>query len=56
MNIMDADIVPFGIIDNGIDDPFLERDKNKDIWIADRSRSYVFDNLEWDILSNKHRL
>jgi len=57
LNIMDSDVVPFGIIDNGIDDPFDDgRDANGDKWVTDRERIYVFDNIEWDTLTNKHRL
>lgn len=59
LNIMDQDIVPFGIIDDGLDDPFDKEDEMRDIkekWVNGRSNRYVFDNLEWDILSNKHKL
>jgi hypothetical protein len=57
MNIMDQDIVPFGVIDNGIDDPFdREKDANGDIWVAERKAMYPFDQMEWDILSNKYKL
>jgi hypothetical protein len=56
-NIMDRDLVPFGIISNGLNDPMGERDKNGDLWIEDRKRTYCFDNdLDWDMLSNKWRL
>lgn len=57
MNVMDSDIVPFGVIDNGLNDPFEnERDAAGDLWVADRERVYTFDNIEFDILSNKWRL
>jgi hypothetical protein len=59
LNIMDQDIVPFGIIDDGLDDPFDKEEEMRDIkerWVNGRSNRYVFDNLEWDILSNKHKL
>ena len=48
LNIIDNDIVPFGAIDNGVDDPFNDnRDVNGDLWVEDRSRKYVFDNFDW---------
>lgn len=55
LKIMDQDIVPFGIIDNGIDDPFDEIDRDGELWTRARS-GYTLDNIEWDTLSNKHRL
>lgn len=55
MHIMDQDLVPFGAIDNGIDDVY-EKDADGDLWIQDRKRSFVFDNFDWDTLTNKHRL
>lgn len=49
MNIMDQDLVPFGAIDNGVDDPFDNKiDANGDRWIEDRMKFYPFDNFEWD--------
>jgi hypothetical protein len=57
MNIMDQDIVPFGIVDNGLDDPFdKSMDADGDVWTSARGLRYPFDQLEWDILSNKHKL
>ena len=59
LNIMDQDIVPFGIVDNGVDDPFDKEEELRDIkerWVNNRQNRYVFDNLEWDTLSNKHKL
>lgn len=56
-NIMDRDLVPFGLIDNGMNNPLGERDIDGDLWIEDRQRKYVFDNdLNWEYLTNKHRL
>lgn len=46
LDIMDQDLVPFGIIDNGIDSPG-DRDANGDLWMEDRSRMYPFDDLNW---------
>jgi hypothetical protein len=53
LKVMDSDIVPFGIIDNGLDDDLLEKGE---LWVADRERPYVFDNLDFDTLRNKHKL
>ena len=50
LNIMDSDIVPFGIIDNGLDDPWNNpRDAAGDLWVEERRRLYPFDdfNLDW---------
>ena len=46
LDIMDQDIVPFGIIDNGIDSP-SEKDAAGDLWIEDRTRLYPFDDYNW---------
>ena len=43
----DVDNVPFGFIDNGIDN-FEEQDANGDIWRSDREQLYPFDNLNYD--------
>jgi len=57
MNIMDQDIVPFGIMDNGVDDPFNGSEQDaKEKWIMSKDNSFVFDNVEFDILSNRHKL
>jgi hypothetical protein len=45
-DVMDQDIVPFGIIDNGIDNP-SEKDASGDIWQEDRNRMYPFDDMNW---------
>jgi hypothetical protein len=54
LQIMDQDLVPFGIIDNGIDNRGEVIDG--DLWVTDREKLYTFDNLDWDTLTNKHRL
>lgn len=54
LQIMDQDLVPFGIIDNGIDNRGEVIDG--DVWVTDRERMYTFDNVDWDTLTNKHRL
>ena len=46
MHIMDTDLVPFGIIDNGIDDPWS--DDKTDKWFGDRMKLYPFDDFNWD--------
>lgn len=57
MKLMDEELLPFGIIDNGIDDPFKEDwDYNGEKWANERESKYVFDSVDWDILRNKHRL
>jgi hypothetical protein len=49
LNLMDQDIVPFGIIDNGIDDPWNNnRDAQGELWVEDRKRLYPMDNLDWN--------
>ena len=56
MNIMDQDIVPFGIIDNGLDDFEDPIGDAKERWTNVRTSQNPFDQIEWDILTNKHRL
>ena len=57
MNLMDQDLVPFGIMDNGIDDPFNDPEQDaREKWVVSKGNRFVFDNTEFDILSNKHRL
>jgi hypothetical protein len=46
LNVMDQDMVPFGIIDNGIDKPG-DMDADGDLWFEDRSKLYPFDDLNW---------
>lgn len=56
LEVMDNDIVPFGIIDNGLNDNIDNDMGDKELWVLDRKRQYVFDNVDFDTLSNKHRL
>jgi Terminase large subunit, T4likevirus-type, N-terminal/Terminase RNaseH-like domain len=57
MNIMDTDLVPFGIIDNGIDDPFKEkRVKDAELWVDERNSKYDMGNVNLDWLTNRWRL
>jgi hypothetical protein len=57
LNIMDQDIVPFGIMDNGLDDPFDNPEEDaREKWIVSKGNRFVFDNTEFDILSNRHKL
>lgn len=46
LDIMDQDMVPFGIIDNGIDRPD-EKDAAGDLWVEDRQKLYPFDDFNW---------
>jgi hypothetical protein len=49
MSLMDQDLVPFGIIDNGLDDPWDNpKDAQGDFWVEDRKKLYPFDNFAWD--------
>jgi hypothetical protein len=49
LNIMDQDLIPFGIIDNGLDDPFENpRDAQGNYWMEDRQKMYPFDDFNWD--------
>ena len=45
LNMMDQDMVPFGFIDNGLNDGF-EVDSG-DVWYDDRQKKYPFDDLNW---------
>ena len=46
----DVENVPFGFIDNGIDDPFEEKYADGDRWTSEREQIYPFDdfNYRWD--------
>jgi hypothetical protein len=46
LNIMDQDIVPFGVIDNGLDNNF-EKDSSGDVWFEERRKVYPFDDYNW---------
>lgn len=46
MNLMDDQIVPWGAIDNGLEDE-TERDAQGDIWLKERGYLYPFDDLNW---------
>lgn len=57
MNLLDTDLVPFGIIDNGIDDPFKEkRERDADLWVEERNSKYDMGNVNLDWLTNRWRL
>lgn len=48
MNIMDQDLVPFGIIDNGVDNQQdFEIDASGNLWFEDRQKRYPFDDLNF---------
>lgn len=46
LDIMDQDLVPFGIIDNGLDSN-IEVDASGDVWVDDRRKLYPFDDYNW---------
>ena len=46
--VMDADIAPFGFIDNGIDDPHDEKDASGDRWVREREQIYPFDDMNYN--------
>ncbi|NDB85860.1 MAG: terminase, partial [Alphaproteobacteria bacterium] len=61
LHIMDQDIVPFGIVDDGLNDPFDSVDQDaKEKWIVLQKYKdpFTFSNKDslWDILSNRERL
>lgn len=53
--MLDIDFVPFGYIDNGLDDPIDEKDANGDLWRAERESMCPFDDYSFDWY-NRHRL
>lgn len=55
MDLLDRDLVPFGIIDNGFNDG-IEKDVDGDLWVSDRIRENPFDQIQWNDLYNKYRL
>ena len=54
LQITDADITPFAI-DDGLNDD-LDLSRERDLWVVDKQNRYIFDNIDWDTLSNKHKL
>lgn len=46
LNLMDEDMVPFGFIDDGINDPD-DFDNKGEKWVEDRMRVYPFDDFNW---------
>jgi hypothetical protein len=51
LDLLDREIVPFGFIDNGIDDPHVEKDANGDIWKSEREKLYPFDDMNYNWIS-----
>lgn len=47
LNIMDTDIAPLPIIDDGISNPDYEVDEFGNVWFEDRSRRYPWDDFNW---------
>jgi hypothetical protein len=45
--LQDVENVPFGFIDNGLDD-YAEKDDNGDLWVSGRESMYPFDSLNYD--------
>ena len=48
LQLMDQDLVPFGIIDNGVDNFDDKIDANGDVWVNDRKSLYPLDDFSWD--------
>jgi hypothetical protein len=47
MDILDRELVPFGFIDNGLNEPLNERDANGDLWVSEREKLYPFDDFNY---------
>jgi hypothetical protein len=47
LNIMDTDLMPLPIIDNGVDHPDYEVDEFGNVWFDDRSKRYPWDDFNW---------
>jgi hypothetical protein len=47
LQIMDQDLVPFGIIDDGLND-MGEKDAQGDYWFEDKKSRHIFDDMSWD--------
>lgn len=47
MNLTDDQIIPAGIIDNGLDNDTMERDAMGDIWLRERGYLNPFDDFNW---------
>ena len=47
LNIMDSDIMPLPIIDDGINDLDYEIDDFGNVWFDDRAKRYPLDDLNW---------
>lgn len=47
MNIMDTDITPMPIIDDGVTNPDYEVDEFGNVWFEDRSKRYPWDDFNW---------
>lgn len=48
LNIIDEEMAPFGIIDNGVDSPVDDNDRLFDNWMNDRMKKYPLDSYEYD--------
>jgi hypothetical protein len=47
LNIMDTDLTPLPIIDNGVDNPDYEVDEFGNVWFEDRTKRYPWDDFNW---------
>lgn len=47
LNIMDTDITPMPIIDDGVTNPDYEVDEYGNVWFDDRSKRYPWDDFNW---------
>lgn len=47
LNIMDTDITPMPIIDDGVSNPDYEVDEFGNVWFEDRSKRYPWDDFNW---------
>lgn len=56
LDVSDSDMLPAIGIDNGLNRPVGERDTDGDFWVADRERLSPFEYIDFDTLSNRHKL
>ena len=47
LNIMDTDLTPLPIIDNGVDNPDYEVDEFGNVWFEDKTKRYPWDDFNW---------
>ena len=49
LELMDREIVPFGFIDDGLNE-HVEKDANGDLWSRDREQLYPFDDFKCRVI------